>query len=185
MSITVHPQPPQVRLRDTSVLSFVCNDLSRKIKKKPQTTTKINGLNTANRVASFPLSVVWGTQSALQKCTEVVSCGCLCSAAAACTLHSGFTGSEIRVCKCPYASSPSTVSEDSRAGKEVKANISAERNKCWVLISWEFDTNSDWKVFTLGMMPCNGSLRCSMIASKGGEGLRKFKDDSSSLCQFD
>lgn len=41
------------------------------------------------------------------------------------------------------------------------------------------------KVFTLGMMPCNGSLRCSMIASKGGEGLFWFKDGSSSLCQFD
>lgn len=61
-----------------------------------------------------------GNSICLQKCTEVVSCGCLCQAAAACTLHSGFTGSEIRVCKCPYASSPSTVSEDSRAGKRLR-----------------------------------------------------------------
>lgn len=39
--------------------------------------------------------------------------------------------------------------------------------------------------FPLGMMPLNGSLRCSMIASKGREGLRKFQGGSSSLCQFD
>lgn len=119
--------PHQVRLTDTSVLSLVCNDLSRKIKEK-QNHYKNKWLEHGEHSCIIPFEHCVGNSICLQKCTEVVSCGCLCSAAAACTLHSGFTGSEIRVCKCPYASSPSTVSDDSRAGEEVKANIRAERN---------------------------------------------------------
>uniref|UniRef100_H3CI75 Ig-like domain-containing protein n=1 Tax=Tetraodon nigroviridis TaxID=99883 RepID=H3CI75_TETNG len=46
-----------------------CNDLGNK--KERQTTTKINGLKTANRVASFPLSVVRGTWSACKNALKM------------------------------------------------------------------------------------------------------------------
>lgn len=115
-------------------------------------------LENSEQSCIIPFERCLGNLVGLQKCTENGSCGCLCIAAAACILHSGFTGSEIRVCKCLYASSPSSVSEDSRAGKkEVKANISAERNKMLCV---------DQLTLTLGMMPCHGSLRCSVTASK-------------------
>lgn len=91
-------------LNDSFFLTFACNDSKRK-KQTNKKNTKINGLNKANRVASFPLSELRNS-ICFQECT--VSCGCLRPAAAACTFHSGFTGSEIRVCKCLDTSSPST-----------------------------------------------------------------------------
>ena len=54
----MHPQLGKID-RHISSLQWI-----RKQKQERQTTTKINGLKTANRVASFPLSVVWGTWSA-------------------------------------------------------------------------------------------------------------------------
>lgn len=58
-------------------------------------------------------------------------CGVLELASAAFTLHSGFTGSEIKGCAPVCVSSPST--ERMRTGQEkVKANISAEKFTCWV-----------------------------------------------------
>ena len=87
-------------------------------------------------------------------------------AAAACTLHSGFTGSEIRVCKCPYASSPSTVSEDSRAGKRLRLILVLRATNVESGPAESSTTTLIEGFFTLGMMPFNGSLRCSMIGLK-------------------
>lgn len=64
------------------------------------------------------------------------------------------------------------VSEDSRAGKRLRLILVLKETK-WVWTSWKFNNHSDWRVLLWEWCVFHGSLRCSMIASKGREGLNK------------
>lgn len=129
----MHPQLGKIDRHISSLQWF------RKQKKKKKETNhyKNKWLENSEQSCIIPFERCLGNLVCLQKCTKNGSCGCLCIAAAACILHSGFTGSEIRVCKCLYASSPSSVSEDSRAGKKrLRLILVLRETKCYAWISW-------------------------------------------------
>lgn len=64
--------------------------------------------------------------------------------------------------------------EDSRAGERLRLILVLKETKCWVWTSWKFNNHSDWRVLLWEWCVFHGSLRCSMIASKGREGLRNL-----------
>lgn len=151
---------------------------------KKKNTTKINGLNKANRVASFPLSIVWEL-NLLAKMHWNCELWLLMWSRSSMYSPLGFhwlRNKGVQVSVCFFTKY--RVSEDSRAGERLRLILVLKETK-WVWTSWKFNNHSDWRVLLWEWRVFHGSLRCNMIASKGREGLNKSMMAAPHLCQFD